>query len=222
MLKHINVQSLINLRKTANRGTLREVTLILSLKKIDNMNWLKSRCNRDNFWNLMFCVGMSVGFAVSELFDSVLLLLFAIFILPRILTMFNKVTYTADGVFVNKQSESLAQNLPTKFNLVLFANIGFTAFIFVPCFMFNGFILLNLTITTFIAFLLFIPTMYFIYKNCPVSILFHKQAWCKAVTGITPMSKAELSQRRTLADDSYRRFAGMEYSYLSTNIHHKK
>ena len=69
------------------------------------MDWIKSRLNKDNLWNLIFWLGICFGMAMSEIFDSILLVLFTLFILPKLLVTFNKVIYTADKTFLNKRGQ---------------------------------------------------------------------------------------------------------------------
>ncbi|WP_341751202.1 hypothetical protein [Candidatus Tisiphia endosymbiont of Piscicola geometra] len=186
------------------------------------MNWIKSRLNKDNFWNLMFWLGICFNMAMSEIFDSIFLTLITLFVVPKFLVMFNKVTYTEDKTFFNKQDQSLTDRLPKNFGTVLALTIVLTAFVFIPFFMLNGVILFDLTATTFLGFLLAIPTLYFIYKNCPISILFNKNAWQEEVIGMKAgRYNVNVHSSSTFSSNNIY-YTGIEHRNLPSNMYYHR
>ena len=157
------------------------------------MSFIKSRMNKDNFWNLMFWLGMSLCSGSFVLFSeykydklSFLFFLLTILGIPFIVKKCTKITFNKENGFFNSKGESLKNRHPRAFGIVFFASIGIAALV-------GGLIdkhgeNLDTSIGIIILFSTFflIPTLYFIYKNCPISILFNKNAWCEEVTGITP------------------------------------
>jgi hypothetical protein len=59
----------------------------------------------------------------------------------------------------------------------------------------------------------FIPTIYFVIKNCPISLIFSR-AWWAYVERHAPPPDPNRCRRDTITDASY--------SFLSSNIHHRK
>ena len=170
----------------------------------------------------MFWSGICFSMAMSEIFDSIFLALITLFVVPKFLVMFNKVTYTEDKTFLNKQNQSLTDMLPKNLGTVFALTIALTAFVFVPFFMLNGVILFDLTATTFLGFLLAIPTLYFIYKNCPISILFNKNAWQEEVIGIKAGTyNANVHSSSTFSSNNIY-YTGIEHRNLPGNMYYHR
>ncbi|WP_342278556.1 hypothetical protein [Candidatus Tisiphia endosymbiont of Myopa tessellatipennis] len=88
-----------------------------------------------------------------------------------------------------------------------------------------------MTATTFLGFLLAIPTLYFIYKNCPISILFNKNAWQEEIIGMKagtyhanfPSSSFNSNSYSSISHSNTIRSPDIindpSYRYLSSNIY---
>lgn len=118
---------------------------------------------------------------------SVLLIVGSITLVPYICSRFNKVTYSAEGVFTNDKGEDLSNRLPKKLGMILCITlIAISAtFTSLPSFLPHRFI-----IPSFAMLIFTIPFLYFMVINCPISILCNKNAYQKEVSGITPSSNA--------------------------------
>lgn len=93
----------------------------------------------------------------------------------------NKVTYE-DGVFISKTGRDLSKNLPKHLFWVIVLMMPFT--IQSVFFIKSHIPFLHEKMFAYTAAALFVPTMYFILKNCPISILFNKKALVPEVIGI--------------------------------------
>ena len=86
--------------------------------------------------------------------------------------------------------------------------------------------------TTILLSLFFlIPTLYFISKNCPITILFYKNAWCEEVTDIRQMTPEEAARFHSTGFKSHGEISrssipnygsSPQYSYLSSNTYHRR
>ena len=190
------------------------------------MNFIKSRLNSDNFWNLMFWLGMSVGNVFSESCDDINVacssLWITILVVPFIVSKAQKITFNKENGFFNSKGRSLKASYPKALagvivlTILLIACMGFVADG-------NKSSMLALLFSDLIAPLFFlIPTLYFIYKNCPIAILFNRHIR----HFIKPMSQAELAQMNasssSLFSDSAARYTNPRYSYLPQNIYYKR
>lgn len=154
------------------------------------MNFIKSRLNKDNFWNLMFWVGMTIGLSITEIFGdqnpvaAFVSAWITILGMPYIMTKARPVTFDKNDGFFNSDGMSLKNSYPTRLGVVIFITLLLLAFI--------GLIVDSSHINTpplldavfMLSFFILIPTLYFIYKNCPISILFNKHTWCSTIPGL--------------------------------------
>jgi hypothetical protein len=151
-------------------------------------SFIDSRKNKDNFWNLMFAVGFIIGMGLVfitapkapapwPIYSSIIFWTTLLGV-PLVVRHFSKITFI-DGKFLNKEGIKLdiPKQLPNGFFLVA-TTIGtailigaisdklakshpmIVDFIFAPIFLILFF---------------FIPVLFFIFKNCPISILFNYQ-----------------------------------------------
>ncbi|WP_341753795.1 hypothetical protein [Candidatus Tisiphia endosymbiont of Dioctria rufipes] len=87
------------------------------------MNWIKSRLNKDNFWNLMFWRGICFSVFLSEQIadfsgiGGLVSLVLSLTLIPYILTRFNQVKYTDNKIFLNSQGEDLTNRLPKRLGI---------------------------------------------------------------------------------------------------------
>lgn len=136
----------------------------------------------------MFWLGMSWGILLTKVLDEYKFISFmtiwtTIFFIPLLVKIGSNITVADDKKLLNREGEVLNDRCPNMFWVVV------TTFIFI---VFIRSILdryaqnLNDTLSLSIVFLsfFFVPTLHFIYKNCPIAILFHKNAWNGQVTGL--------------------------------------
>jgi hypothetical protein len=131
---------------------------------------------------------MVLGMAIVDFFASFIpILALASFILsltlvPIFLVKMNRVTWTENKILVNKSGESLETRYPRGFAYIVILSLPFSIQSFFA--VHEHFPLMKDSMVVYTAIALFLPTLYFIYKNCPISILFNKNAWTKEVMGI--------------------------------------
>lgn len=129
--------------------------------------FIEARKNKDNFWNLMFALGLFIG-------SQTIGLITALVILPFILKRFNGVKFI-EGKFLNSEGNELIipKQLPNSF-LVIATTI---APILIMGAIFDSYFkhLESVGIIIGLMFICFIPVLFFIFKNCPISILFNYQ-----------------------------------------------
>jgi len=178
----------------ATKSTDSKIDLAATPKK----GFIKARKNKDNFWNLMFTVGMILGWSITFGFGkqySTAAFISAwstILGVPFIVRHFSKITFS-DGKFLNREGIELdiPKQVPNGFFLVATTVIavmltGAIADSFAkshPDSIINLIFLPILSIELF-----FIPVLFFIFKNCPISILFNYQFY---------KQNARVSQKRS-------------------------
>jgi hypothetical protein len=185
-------------------------------------NFIKARLNRDNFWNLMLWFGMSLGwcltFSIDELYPTISLITFWITLLgvPYAVKKANKLSFDIENGFFNKEGRLLKTSYPK--NIL---DIIILTFLLFPleCFIFEG-----MAGTLSLFFLT--PILYFILKNCPITILFNKNAWCEEVTGVRPMTPEEAARFNSISfrrsNDSYERRHSSSHSFNFNNVYYRK
>jgi hypothetical protein len=192
-------------------------------------NFIKARLNRDNFWNLMLWFGMSLGWFLLyfnlESHPTVASIIFWITFLglPYTVKKANKVVFDKENGFFTKEGRSLKTSYPR--NILGIIVLAIIAFPLIGLIMDS----LHLKIsdatgtTILLSLFLLIPTLYFIIQNCPITILFYKNAWCKEVTGIKPMTPEEAARFNSCSkrSSSSDRIHDIRYRYLISNIHHR-
>ena len=194
------------------------------------IKWL----TKDRFWNFVFWFGMSFGFAVTFSVSSeqqAKYSLGTIFIwatmigVPLLVRHFSKTTCVKDSIFLNSEGDLITEEqTPKSTFLALLAGVGLT-FIIAETILPKGYDNFFLDIVFFLSVFSGI-SLYFIYKNCPISILFNRKAWsCEKVNNSDQNSK--------LFDDSYEhrcqtnshyshdRVYSPSYRHLPQNIYHR-
>jgi hypothetical protein len=153
----------------------------------DFMSWLKSRCTHDNFWNLMFWLGMTIGWFVTFQFGkqyptgAAISSWVTILGVPFIAVKASKLTFTKEEGFFDSKGISLKDRYPTAFGGVFFVSIG--AMIVIGSIMDSHAKELSDDISAPLLFSIFFlfNTLYFIHKNCPIAILFNKHTWLSKI-----------------------------------------
>ena len=153
--------------------------------KKPKISFLQSRLNKDNFWNLMFFVGMNFGFGIAALIMvmannntlSSIAMWVTILLVPYIVKKNCHITFDKEKLqFLNRNNEVLNDRAPNFFLLIVLTG-GLTAL--------TGLILDGAkdSINDFFAFSIIaimptlIPTVYCILKNYPIAVYFKKEAY---------------------------------------------
>lgn len=182
--------------------------------------FIKTRLNKDNFWNLMFLILTSIAvYIAQEIMDLIpggtALLLATIILSPYLASRTNKVVHKDDMFHSTSTKRSLCQYMPEAVGFVLWSTIPFTAFWVL--YFFDE--IPNLAVYNLIFW--FVPTMYFILKNLPLAIIFNKTAWTKqdpaAMLDSADDDWTSNSHHFSTFDS---KVTSMSYDYLPGNIHH--
>jgi len=160
-----------------------------NLTKQPQKTFWDSRMNKSNFWNLMFGIGFILGMGLffilalgsaSPLPPYVFIIFWTTLIgIPIIVRHFSKVTFT-DGKFLTIEGRELdiPSQLPNGFFIVV-TTIGMVILIETILHKFprmHGNAIVNLIVSPiFVISLIFNFVLFFILKNCPISILFNYQ-----------------------------------------------
>lgn len=149
-------------------------------------SWL----TKNRLWNFVFWIGMSLGISTAfslsgmntpsgefSLWSSFVFWL-TILGVPLTVRHFSKTTFIKDSLFLDKEGNELnvVKNVPNGF-FTISTTIAITVL--------TGSMLdktFNDTsgafgITLLISVFFLIPTLFFIFKNCPISILFNRKFW---------------------------------------------
>ena len=144
---------------------------------------------KDRFWNFVFWFGMSGGFAVtfaivgseSHKHDFPYSAAFTFWVtvigMPLLVRYFSKTVFVKDTIFKNGEGIEFdtAKRGPNVLLLVL-STVGLTAL--------TGLFLdshkeIPDVLSNIILFIVMfgVPSLFFIFKNCPISILFNRKSW---------------------------------------------
>lgn len=146
----------------------------------------KKPISKDNFWNLVFWLGMSTGFSLSLIASKVLDLPFlstamiwlTIIFIPFIVVKNNPVKYDPEAkIFLNSEGQSLEKKQPKTLLWVVVCTI------LAPV-MAGGFLdqhkneIPDIVATLMIVSTFFgAPALYFSILDCPITWLFNKNIW---------------------------------------------
>ena len=200
-------------------------------------NFIKARLNRDNFWNLMLWFGMSVGWAIGVSISespstiSTTILWLTLLGVPYAVKKANKLSFDKEKGFFNKEGRSLKTSYPR--NILGITILTFLLFPLMSLIVYDLHLKMSDLVSTTILISLFLltPTLYFILKNCPITILFYKNAWCEEVTGIRQMTPEEAARFHSTGFKSHGEISrssipnygsSPQYSYLSSNTYHRR
>ena len=122
--------------------------------------------NKDNFWNFIFALGMILGsVTIGFVFSLILMVL--------ILKYFSKVTFIDRKVFNSQGKElSLEKQTPSAVFVIL-TTVASTVWISMHFSSYLNSLPNTLSAAIIISCFISIPTLFFILKNCPISILFN-------------------------------------------------
>jgi len=175
--------------------------------------------SKDRFWNFVFWFGMSGGITLSfsvpanaqaQYKLSTILILLTILVVPLLVRHFSKTTFIKDTLFLNKEGELLnAEKDTPNAVLTIVSTVILTAI--------TGAILdkyfkgmSNITSSFIILSVFFgVPNLFFIFKNCPIAILFNRKMWNNI-------------NNQSLQQNCYKKpnyITDQRYSFMSCNIH---
>jgi MFS family permease len=144
--------------------------------------------NKDNFWNIVFWLGMSTGTLISFFLapkanseQGFSYLALAVFLstligVPILVRSFSKVTFVKENIFVNSEGREL--KVPRDLPMAFFVIVGTVGTLVLTGLLLDKYKVSDLiSILIFVPLLFGIPTLFFIFKNCPISILFNRKVW---------------------------------------------
>ena len=217
------------------------------LVAVNNLPTVQSKwLTKDRLWNFVFWFGMSFGMAVTmsvskeqqaEYSLGTILIWATMICVPMIVRHFSKTTFIKKDTFVNSEGVIISKKqMPYSFSLAGMSGLGI-AFIVAELFFPKG----KLGFASLLAmyFSLFSGiSLYFILKNCPISILFNRKFWTfefkaggfarnsshRASTGITNSMTdyyQSSSYNNSCGSYDYQRYSP-SYSHLANNIYHNR
>ena len=178
--------------------------------------------NKDNFWNLVFWLGMSTGFSLSLIASKVLhspylssaTMWLSFIAVPSFVVKNNPVKYDTEAkIFLNSEGQSLEKKQPSSLVwLVLCIALG----VAIVSFFKNTYNLPEFIFDTFCSFVLFAPAcLYFVVLQCPITWLFNKKAWASNPNNARYVAPYA---RTTSIIDEHR--TSPRYHYMSGNRYH--
>ena len=139
-------------------------------------SFIKARLNKDNFWNLMFCLLMFAGVAIAFATDTMILSWITIIGVVWLEKTKSEITFNKDNLEFVINGNKRIKTSGKEFILLMFVSFGFMALI--------GLILDSLTIddspillAAMMGLLIFLPVLYCILRNLPIAVYFKKEAW---------------------------------------------
>ncbi|MCA0253867.1 MAG: hypothetical protein LCH20_00050 [Proteobacteria bacterium] len=173
---------------------------------------------KDRFWNFVFWFGMSTFWTIAAIMAQAkiptlpgIVVLISLIVFPVAVSVCNGTTFVKDTIFKNSEGIEFntAKRAPNVLLLIL-STFGLTAL--------TGLFLdahkeIPDALSAFIGFnvMFGVPSLFFIFKNCPISILFNRKTWqLRAMT-----DEEYLAMRRR--DDS---MTNPACSSFSGNIYH--
>ncbi len=196
------------------------------------MNFIIARFSRDNFWNLIVYFGVLLTVCISVQIDSMCCLISAFTVAPYILTRFNKIRYLENGACVNSRGNDLSNRLPLLILPIIILNFILCVFGDVAgLFGFLSKIPQPFKFTAFIGCIMLWPMLYFIIKNCPISILFNVESWfgnsSGSASGFIRSSESHsalhhrpMNNSQAYSSSSNDFITSPVYSYLPQNVYH--
>ena len=191
--------------------------------------------NKDRYWNFVFWLGVSCGVSFSWLCEMLHLGTLGTIIFWSTLVTFqlfviflNKTTCVEDKQFLNSEGKKICENQLVNPGVVInFLFWCFMAWILsitiIPRYIPNIFTTMISCMALFSLFCL-----YFIFKNCPISILFNRSFWDNKFWKLKPLAttKSNACQYNHSSPSAATRYSNdvimnPSYSSLCSNIYHK-
>ena len=147
------------------------------------------------------------------------LLLFAAIILsPYFVAKFNSVKYENNEFISSATNRKLGQYAPKYLGFLIWCAIPFTTFWVLLIHSKAPYLDENMALYN--AIFWFIPTMYFILKNLPISMIFNKKAWSGGKSDFSYPSRNRNNSKPLLGLERMR--TDPLNSWNSTNIYHRR
>ncbi|WP_323739016.1 hypothetical protein [Candidatus Trichorickettsia mobilis] len=190
-------------------------------------SFIKARLNKDNFWNLMFFLGMFIGVAIAFATDTMILSWVTIVGVIWLVKINSDITFNKDKLEFVINGNKKIKTSGKEFILLMFASFGVMALV--------GFILDSLKIddssillAAMMSLLIFLPALYCILRNLPIAVYFKKEAWI-AERCAEPYSSSDNwrnSQHHLSTTESFMHptnaYRDPRNSFLQGNIYHRK
>lgn len=156
--------------------------LEFNLPKQPKTGFITARINKDNFWNLMFWIlPTGIIFFAQTLVDLItggdFFLLASVILSPYLISRFNSVEYKNDEFRSSATNRKLGTYAPKYLGFILWLAIPFTAFWILL--LHSKMRKLDENFAVYNLIFWFIPVMYCILQNLPISIVFNKTTWTK-------------------------------------------
>jgi hypothetical protein len=178
-------------------------------------NFIKARLNKDNFWNLMFFLGMFIGISIAFATDTMILSWITIIGVIWLVKRNSDITFNKDKLEFVINGNKKIKTSGAEFILLMFASFGVMAMV--------GFILDSLKIddssillAMMISLLIFLPTLYCILRNLPIAMYFKKETWITERS--EPYNSSDNSRHFSTSSDS--KITCMSYDYLPGNMYY--
>ena len=139
------------------------------------IGFIKTRLNRDNFWNLMFFLGLFLGISLALITDIMFLAWIAIIGTPWLVKKNSDITFDKPTLtFLINRTTTIKK---TGGELVLLF-IGSCAIMTLIGLILDGFRVENSVVVALVrSFPILLPSLYCILNNFPIAIFFTKEAW---------------------------------------------
>lgn len=202
-------------------------------------SFIKARLNKDNFWNLMFFLGMISGFGIAWLIVSFsedkfptsasIVCWITIIGVPWFVKRNSAITFDKEKKqFLNRNNEELNSRAPNFF-LLIFLTGGLTALTGLVLDSARDSINDSITFAIICTIPILIPTLYCILKNLPIAVYFKKETWIGDGT-IESYSSSDnwrsnshhFSSAKKTSSSKESLITSPRYRYLSCNIFHKR
>ena len=193
-------------------------------------DFINTRLNKDNFWNVMFLTLTSMIVFIAQLFMDTIpagfLLLFAAIILsPYFIAKFNAVKYENNEFISPTTNRKLGQYAPKYLGFLIWCAIPFSAFWILLLHSKAPYLDENMALYN--AIFWFVPTMYFILKNLPISMIFNRKSWatgsgivsCSSINNDNNFS-SNVDQNDFMHSSNY--YRDIRNSFSEGNIFHSK
>ena len=159
-------------------GTKIDLAEMPNLPNPPETSFIEARLNKDNFWNLMFFLGMFTGISTAFATGIMILSWFTIAGIIWLVKRNSDITFDKEKLeFVINDNKNIKAS-GAELMLVMFLALGIMAI--------GGFILDALKIddsplilAIVMSLLILVPTLYCILRNYPIAVYFKKEAWVR-------------------------------------------
>lgn len=194
--------------------------LELNIPNQPKVGFIASRMNKDNFWNLMFWLGMFLGFSSATFIDkqpiSGIIGVVTLFGMPYLVkrntdVSFDKLEQGAPMFIINGNKRVNATGIG--FIALLVVSLPITA------------VLTDAKSKLAILFVFwFIPALYCILRNLPIAVYFKKEAWVGDGTVSCSSKSRDRHHFSTTKTHSRKEsiVTSPRYRYLSCNIYNRR